>query len=94
MAAGNRLGLGLQEKDVIAWITANPAKAIGVLKNTGTLEPGKMADVVLWDKDPFSIYARAEKVYVDGALTFDRKDPAYQPRSDFELGQPGEGRFQ
>jgi imidazolonepropionase-like amidohydrolase len=94
MAAGNRLGFGIEEKDAIAWITANPAKAIGVSKSTGTLEPGKMADVVVWDKDPFSIYARAQVVYVDGAVTFDRQDPRRQPRSDFELGQPGEGAFQ
>ena len=48
---------------------------------------GKRADVVLWDKNPFSIYARAERVYLDGAITYDRRDPRYQAKSDFELGQ-------
>ena len=50
-----------------------------------------MADVVVWSGNPFSSYAKAEKVYVDGALMFDRNDPANQPVTDFELGQPGEG---
>jgi hypothetical protein len=53
-----------------------------------------MADVVIWSANPFSIYAKADKVFIDGALTYDRKDPRFQPRSDFELGQPGEGAFQ
>ncbi len=53
-----------------------------------------MADLVVWSGDPFSIYAKAEKVFIDGALAYDRFDPRRQPRSDFELGQPGEGAFQ
>ena len=42
---------------------------------------GKNADVVLWDKNPFSIYARAEKVWVDGAMLYDRFDSAEQVAS-------------
>lgn len=86
MAAGNRMGMHLREEDVIRWLTINPAKSIGVDKQTGSLEPGKMADVVLWNGDPFSVYSRPEKVYIDGALVFDRKDPAHQPATDFDLG--------
>jgi hypothetical protein len=52
---------------------------------------GKNADLVLWNGDPFSVYSTASQVFVDGAKVFDRKDPRFQPRSDFELGQPGEG---
>ena len=62
MAAGNRMGFDLEPRDAIAWITANPAKAMGILEQTGTLEAGKMADVVLWSRNPFSVYAKAEKV--------------------------------
>ena len=43
----------------------------------GTIETGKNADVVLWSANPFSVYARAEKVWIDGALMFDRLDPAH-----------------
>ena len=45
----------------------------------------------LYPDDPFSIYSHADRVYIDGALRYDRNDPAIQPVLDFELGQPGEG---
>jgi imidazolonepropionase-like amidohydrolase len=89
MADGNRIGLNIKEERAIQWITKNPAKSMGILKQTGTLENGKMADVVIWNRSPFSVYAQAEKVYIDGALLYDRSDPARSPRTDFELGQPG-----
>ena len=41
--------------------------------------------------DPFSVYAHAEKVFIDGALLYDRDNPALSPRSDFELGQEDNG---
>jgi imidazolonepropionase-like amidohydrolase len=91
LAAGRAAGLQITEAEAIKWITANPAKALGIAKQTGSLEPGKRADLVIWDHDPFSIYARPDQVYLDGAIAYDRRDPRYQPRSDFELGQPGEG---
>ncbi|HEY9236443.1 MULTISPECIES: amidohydrolase [Phenylobacterium] len=87
LAAGRAGGLDISEADAIKWITLNPAKAIGVQKETGSLEVGKRADVVVWDKNPFSIYAQAERVYLDGGIAYDRRDPRYQPKSDFELGQ-------
>jgi imidazolonepropionase-like amidohydrolase len=87
LAAGRAAGLDISEAEAIQWITLNPAKALGIQKDTGSLEAGKRADVVLWDKNPFSIYARAERVYLDGGIAYDRNDPRYQPKSDFELGQ-------
>ena len=89
LSAARRAGLQISEADAIKWITANPARAMGILDQTGTLEPGKRADVVLWSANPFSIYARAEKVYIDGALAYDRRDPRFQARSDFMLGMEG-----
>ena len=79
-------GIRVSEDDAIKWITLNPAWAIGLDDKIGSLAVGKNADVVLWDKNPFSIYARAEKVWVDGAMLFDRLDPSQQWRTDFELG--------
>lgn len=90
MADGNRMGLGVSREEAIAWITANPARAMGIYEQTGSLEDGKMADIVVWSGDPFSVYARAEKVFIDGALLYDRADPARSPRVDFELGQLGQ----
>ena len=89
MAAGNRMGMSLRPEDAVRWITINPARSLGIGDRTGSLEEGKMADVVIWSGNPFSVYSRAEKVYVDGALVYDRNDPARQPRTDFELGLMG-----
>jgi len=86
MAAANRRGMNITREHAVSWFTLNPAKSLGVDKQTGSLEPGKMADVVLWTGDPFSVYALAEKVFIDGALAWDRNDERYQPQTDFELG--------
>ncbi|MGH8236624.1 MAG: amidohydrolase [Steroidobacteraceae bacterium] len=91
MSRGSRAGLTIPPERAIRWLTANPARALGIDKVTGTLEPGKMADVVIWNGTPFSVYALAEQVFVDGQLAFDRANPPQQPRSDFLLGQPGAG---
>jgi imidazolonepropionase-like amidohydrolase len=87
MARGEAVGLKLPPEHVIRWLTSNAARALGIADQVGTLEPGKMADVVLWNGNPFSVYAKAEKVWIDGALLYDRDDPARQPVSDFMLGQ-------
>jgi imidazolonepropionase-like amidohydrolase len=87
IADAGRAGIAIAPERVIRWVTANAARSLGVLDQTGTLEPGKMADVVLWSGNPFSVYARAEKVWVDGARVYDRDDPTRQPTSDFMLGQ-------
>lgn len=84
MAAGRRAGLQISPERAMTWLTSNPARALGVADRVGTLTPGKQADVVLWSTDPFSIYARADLVYVDGALVHDRRAP--RPHSDFSLG--------
>ena len=89
--AGLRLGINIPDAAVIQWITYNAAKAMGIEDMTGSLEVGKMADVVLWNGNPLSVYSRPEKVWVDGALMYDALNPKTRPVSDFELGQPGEG---
>jgi imidazolonepropionase-like amidohydrolase len=83
--AGRRAGLQLTEDQAIEWITKNPARVLGVLDQTGTLEVGKMADVVLWDHSPLSIYARALEVYSDGERIFSRAEPG-KAWSDFDVG--------
>ncbi|KPL69162.1 amidohydrolase [Erythrobacter sp. SG61-1L] len=90
-AAGKRIGIDIPDAQVVGWFTLNAAKAMGIDKLTGSLETGKMADVVLWNGNPLSVYSRPEKVWIDGALMFDALDPQRRPVSDFELGQPGEG---
>jgi len=90
-ADGRRIGIDIPDEQVISWFTLNAARAMGIDEQTGSLATGKMADVVLWNGDPLSVYSRPEMVWVDGALLYDANDPARRPVSDFELGQPGEG---
>jgi imidazolonepropionase-like amidohydrolase len=93
MAAGRRAGIQVSENDALRWLTANAAWTLGIDDRVGTLEPGKQADVVIWSGNPFSVYSRAEKVFIDGALMYDRNDPARQPVMDFEVGiLPGSNR--
>jgi imidazolonepropionase-like amidohydrolase len=91
LADGRRAGINIPDEVAWEWLSRNPAKALGILDKTGTLAPGKMADVVLWNGDPFSDYSRPQMVWIDGALMYDMNDPKRRPVSDFELGQPGEG---
>lgn len=86
MYAAKRIGLPVTEDKAVTWMTINAARALGLDDRTGSLEVGKAADVVLWDGDPFSVYAHAEKTFVDGALLFDRDDPQQNWKTDFELG--------
>lgn len=86
IAAGRELGINVSEEEAIKWVTVNPAWALGLDDRIGTLQPGKNADVVLWNGNPFSVYTRPEKVWIDGALLFDRLDTTQKWRTDFELG--------
>jgi imidazolonepropionase-like amidohydrolase len=94
MYSGNHAGAPVTREQAIRWITVNPAWALGLDSLTGTLEPGKHADVVVWSGDPFSVYSKADLVFNDGWLVFDRHDRARQPRTDFNLGisTPGTGQ--
>ena len=70
LAAGRKAGFDISEGRAMTWLTKNPAKSLGILDQTGTLEQGKDADIVIWSGNPFSIYSKAEKVFIDGALAF------------------------
>lgn len=86
MAAGNRAGFNIMPSRAIKWITSNPAKALGIADKVGSLEAGKMADLVIWDGNPFSVYSKTEKVFVDGLLLYDKDNPSTPKATDFELG--------
>jgi imidazolonepropionase-like amidohydrolase len=87
MAHAARAGIPIPPERAIRWLTANPARALGIAAQTGTLEVGKRADVVVWNRTPFSVYALADQVYIDGARLYDRNDKSRQPASDFMVGQ-------
>lgn len=62
---------GLSEEEAWKTVTLNPAKMLHLDKQMGSLKAGKDADVVVWSANPLSIYAKAEKTFVDGILFFD-----------------------
>lgn len=93
LSDGRRMGLEITDAEAVSWFTSNPARALGIFEETGSIEEGKRADLVLWSGHPFSSYALADNVYLDGALMYDRADPERRTIRDFMLGQPGEGDY-
>jgi len=89
MAAGQRMGRDIDEAYAITWVTRNAAQALGIDDRTGTLTADKAADVVLWNRNPFSVYAQAEQVFIDGYRYFERAKRV--PVTDFELHQTVQG---
>src|SRR5215471_7059174 len=63
---------GLSETEALAMVTLNPAKQLGIDNRVGSIEVGKDADLVIYDKFPLSDYAKVQKVLIDGTVYFDR----------------------
>ena len=87
LQSAHEAGIQVTDDQALQWITKNAAWALGIDDQTGTIEVGKRADLVVWDKHPFSVYASADLVWIDGALRYDRTRPELW--SDFEVGQGG-----
>jgi imidazolonepropionase-like amidohydrolase len=90
MRAAREEGIIIPPEQAIRWTTSNPAQALGIADRTGSLEVGKMADVVLWTGSPFSVYSHAELVFIDGAMMYDRNAPDPLVFGDFVVGMEGE----
>ena len=86
MYAGRSAGIDVTRDQALRWVTINPAWALGIDGETGSLEAGKAGDVVVWSGDPFSVYSHADQVFIDGAVVYDRSRTEGNPSSDFELG--------
>ena len=86
LSDGRRAGLTISDGEAWEWVSRNPARALGIEDQTGTLAAGKRADVVVWSANPLSSYAVAERVFIDGAQVYQRGQDQ-QHFSDFELGQ-------
>ena len=84
--SGLQAGLDLSEEEALQWVTANPAWALGIDDQTGSIAAGKRADLVVWDGPPFSVYSRAHWVFIEGRLRWNASttQPVW---SDFEVGQ-------
>lgn len=85
LRAGRELGLELTESDALSWITTNAAWTLGIDDQTGRLEPGLRADLVVWGGPPLSVYSEPELVFVDGVLVYDSERPTTW--SDFMIGR-------
>ena len=90
MAAARRQGMVVDEGRAITWITLNPARALEIDAETGSIEIGKAGDLVLWSGNPFSVYSQADQVYIDGFRYYDRAQ-GRRPVTDFELNQTVSG---
>lgn len=76
---------GLSETEALSLITINPAKQLDLDHRIGSIEPGKDADLVLFDKHPLSSYAKVQRVLIDGEIYFDRdKDLSERERLRLE----------
>jgi imidazolonepropionase-like amidohydrolase len=64
---------GISEEEAWKFVTLNPAKLLHLDQQTGSIKTGKDADLVLWNEHPMSVYALAEKTWVDGIMYFDRE---------------------
>lgn len=74
---------GLTDDEALAMITINPAKQLEVDSRVGSIEPGKDADLVIFDKHPLSNFAKVQKVFIDGKMYFDRdKDLSARPAKE------------
>lgn len=63
---------GLTENEALSLITINPAKQLAIDNRVGSIEAGKDADLVIFDKHPLSNYAKVQKVLIDGETYFER----------------------
>jgi len=64
--AGNAIAYGMSWDDALRAVTLAPARVLGIADRYGSLEAGKVANVVVWSGDPFEIGTRAEHVLVRG----------------------------
>src|SRR5437879_1854789 len=76
---------GLSHDEALKMVTLNPAMQLGIDKRVGSIEVGKDADLVIYNRDPLSAYAVVQKTLIDGRVYFDRQqDIAGRPALEKE----------
>jgi imidazolonepropionase-like amidohydrolase len=89
----------LSDRQALSLITINPARQLGIDDRVGSIEVGKDADLAIFDAHPLSVYAVAQRTYVDGVVRFDRAadpddmrlrlDPEASVESAFDWSETG-----
>jgi len=64
--AGNAVAAGMTWDQALRAVTLTPAEVFGVADRYGSLEPGKVANVVVWSGDPFEFSTGVEHVFIRG----------------------------
>jgi len=64
--AGNAVAYGMTWDQALRAVTLTPAEVFGVAESYGSIEPGKVANVVVWSGDPFEFSTGVEHVYIRG----------------------------
>ncbi|ACL68938.1 amidohydrolase [Halothermothrix orenii] len=64
---------GMNREEALKAITINPAEILGIDDRVGSLEPGKDADLVVFDRDPLDIMSKVEMVFINGDRVMDLK---------------------
>ena len=82
---------GMTETQALSMITINPARQLGVEDKVGSLEVGKEADIVIFDRHPLDNFAVPQQTYVDGKLYFDIDGDRERQRAIEEEKQKLEG---
>ncbi len=76
---------GLSHDEALKLVTLNPAIQLGIDKRVGSIDPGKDADLVIYNHDPLSAYAVVQETLIDGRVYFDRqRDIADRPAREKE----------
>ena len=71
----------LSEEEAWKYVTLNPAKLLKIDDKVGSIKVGKHADLVLWDKNPLSVYANAEKTMIEGVFYYEKDNIDTQLKS-------------
>lgn len=73
LMAGMAAAAGMDKMEALKAITINAAEIIGIADRVGSLEPGKDADIVIYDGHPFEVESKTWKVLIDGDVVFSRE---------------------
>ena len=79
IAVGMCVGAGLDEMEGFRTITSNAAEILGLDDRLGTLEPGKDADVAIFDGDPLrDLWCHCAATVIDGQIRYNRYEESHK----------------